>query len=234
MEMRMPKRRYLDEKKGAAHGKGKPFAFRTAHYLRLLTGLKASRLSELADCLEKVDDMSIFYHIYHPIFSGHLVPEEYPNDFAYWTSDALRNYDLAERIADIDLPEPQNLDVLRKRLIGILCSDVEQNGDQPVRRGYEFHFITCTVVSFPTEWKADTLFSFLDSVSSINPASIVYHKVTERFVNRYGVNGFSAWIRENFGYDELANSISAIDPQTMISEEILRMELVNRIVSFLT
>ncbi len=232
--MRTPRRRSLDEKKGTAGGSSIPFSFRTAHYLRLLTGVRASRLSELADGLERVDDMSIFYHIYHPIFSGHLVPEEYPNDFAYWISDALRNYDLAERIADVDLPEPQKLDVLRKRLVVIIRTELERDGDQPVRRGCDFHFITCSVVSFPTEWKADTLFSFLDSVSSIGPASIVYHKVAERFLNLDGINGFSTWIRENFGYDELADSISAIDPQTMVSEEILRMELVDRIVNFLS
>ncbi len=234
MEMRTPRRRSLNEKKGTSGGRGAPFLFRTAHYLRLLTGLSASKLSEFADALEKADDMSIFYHIYHPIFSGHQVPEEYPNDFAYWTSDALRNEDLAERLADVDLPEPQKLEVLKRRLVSIVRAELSSNGDQSVRRGYEFHFITCSVVSFPTEWKADTLFEFLDSVSSINSASIVYHKVAERFVNGDGHNGFSTWIRENFGYDELARSISAIDPQTMVSEEILRMELVDRMLDFLS
>ncbi|MFP3234794.1 MAG: DUF5752 family protein [Sulfolobaceae archaeon] len=60
----------------------KPFEFYAAYYPPIYAGFKTTTIDELIESIEKVDGFSIFYHVFHPLFSSHVVPEDMSNDFA--------------------------------------------------------------------------------------------------------------------------------------------------------
>src|SRR3989338_10800723 len=80
----------------------RPFRFSTRLHLSELTGLRASNLSQLLDCIRNVPGSSIYYHT-HAFLQQYqyLVPEP-PHDFAYWVSEGLGEVELGEQLDGID------------------------------------------------------------------------------------------------------------------------------------
>jgi len=201
-----------------------PFHFKAAYYPPKYAGIKAHTVDELIEGIKKVDGLSIFYHIFHPLFSSHVVPEDMHNDFALWIRDELHNLELAQLISDVEGKEPRTVEDVRADLIKILNENkVSGRATKP------FYFISCTPVVYDTNKEAKTLGELIDTIATITVRSIAYHFIFKRVMGYTAKNDFSLWIEENYGLKELSNALSSIDPQTYTDEEKLREDLLRKI-----
>ena len=91
-----------------------PFVFHTERRLVVLTGLRASNLSELLEHLTKVSGSWIFYHTHYLYLIHHFEKPRFYNEFANWVSQALQEERLAERLAAIDLLAMTSIRELRE------------------------------------------------------------------------------------------------------------------------
>jgi Family of unknown function (DUF5752) len=202
-----------------------PFVFLKARYIVELTGKRASNLQDFLDYLKTANRSSIFYHIYHPLLDSHLVPYEFPNDFSFWFSDALQDKDLAEQVADFDLPESGGLESVRQILLSKIEGALREKITMDVRPGSEFNFLNCRVVVLPTGIIAKNLDELADSISVASELSIFYHMVTSRLFSESRYDDFSSWILENTTDTELAEDIRAIDPTTHVNVKSIQQEV---------
>ncbi len=202
-------------------GKGIPFKFYSAYYPPKYARLKANSIKELYDKIAVADKHSIFYHVFHPTLSSHAVPEDLPNDFAFWARDSLHDEELAEVLADIQGSEPLSVEDIRNEILGIL----KTYGVADKVGEYPFVFISCVPVAYYTGVEAKTLADFLDAVASVPARSIFYHFVYKRIIGEKTRNDFSEWLDKNFGLTQLADELSKLDPQTYTDEEKFRGDL---------
>lgn len=201
-----------------------PFEFEAAYYPPKYAGIKAYTIDELIEGLKKVDGLSIFYHIFHPLFSSHVIPEDMHNDFAVWIRDELHNMELAQIISDIEGKEPRTVEDVRQDLIKILTENkVSGRATRP------FYFISCEAVIYKTGKVAKNLGELIDNIASISIRSVAYHFIFKRVMGYSTKNDFSDWIERNYGLNDLADSLSSIDPQTYTHEERLRKDLIKKI-----
>ncbi|WP_338604230.1 DUF5752 family protein [Sulfolobus tengchongensis] len=202
-------------------GKGIPFEFYAAYYPPLYSKLKARNLKELVENIKKADKYALFYHVFHPIFSSHLIPEEYSNDFAHWIAESLGDKELAELVSDIPGVEPRTIEDIRSDLIEILEPRInEKTGLR------EFVFVSCRPIIYRTNYVANSLAEFLDMIQVIPGRSLVWHFVSRRVLGLTKRNDFSEWLDSNFGLSDLAEALSKIDPQTYVNEEVLRRDII--------
>lgn len=201
-----------------------PFKFEAAYYPPRYAGIKAYSVDELIEGIKKVDELTIFYHIFHPLFSSHVVPEDMHNDFALWIREELHNLELAQLISDVEGKEPRTVEDVRNDLVKIL-------GENKVggRASKPFYFVSCTPVIYDTGKVARTLGELIDNIALLPIRSIAYHFIFKRVMGYSTRNDFSLWIEENYGFKELADALSSIDPQTYTDEEKLREDLLKRI-----
>lgn len=219
-----------------SHGSSNEFVFLKGRYLVELTGRKAKNLQELVSYISTADASTIFYHVFHPLLDAHLVPYEYPNDFSFWLSDSLKNKDLAEQVASIDIPESGGLEEVRRHLVKKIRRDLEISPDSlqySVIPGNEFNFVKCRYVVLPTGQRASTLDEFVDNVSQASELSIFYHMVTSRLFTADKYDDFSRWILENTDEEQLAEQIRKIDPSTHMNVRTLHQELLDVISPYL-
>jgi hypothetical protein len=196
------------------------FEFYAAYYPPIYAKYKAYTLNELIDGIRKVDGLSIFYHVFHPLFSSHVVPEDMHNDFATWIRDELGDSLLAQTVSDIEGKEPKTVEDVKNELINILSeAKIERRANKP------FYFITCKPVIYKTGKVAKTLGEFIDIIASISVRSIAYHFVFKRVMGYEVKNDFSKWLEENYGLTNVSSKLSSIDPQTHTDEEKLREDL---------
>ncbi|BCU70671.1 DUF5752 family protein [Stygiolobus caldivivus] len=198
----------------------KPFEFYAAYYPPIYAGYKAFDIDGLVQGIRKVDGLSIFYHVFHPLFSSHVVPEDMGNDFATWIRDELGDRLLAQEVSDIEGKEPRTVENVREDLIKILSeAKVNRSANKP------FYFITCKPVIYNTGKIAKNLAELVDMLASISVRSIAYHFIFKRVMGYEDKNDFSKWIEENYGLTDLSKRLSALDPQTYTDEEMLRQDL---------
>jgi len=223
--------------KGVAFGinefAGNAFRFLKARYLVELTGQEASNLKEFYQVLENAEASTLFYHVYHPLLEAHLVPYEYPNDFSYWFSDSLQDKDLAEQVANIDLPKEGGLEELRKVLLHKIERAMSHGSDFQVHKGNEFHFVKCRFAIYPSGFVARSLDELADGIASASELSVFYHMVTSRLFGQEKYDDFSRWILANIREVELADRLSKVDPTTHMSVMALKQEVLGVIQRYL-
>lgn len=201
-------------------GKGIAFKFYSAYYPPIYTKVRARTIRELIQGISKVDKYSIFYHVFHPMLSSHVVPPDLPNDFAFWIRDSLHDEYLAEVVGDIEGAEPLQIEDIRRELIEILNSyKSEKFADYP------FIFISCRPVIYSLGIEVHTLAEFMDAIAIVPGRSLFYHFVYRRLLDKSKKNDFSLWLEENFGLSELGEKLSKIDPQGYTNEEKFRSDL---------
>jgi len=189
-----------------------------------LTGQEARNLKEFVNVLETADHSTLFYHVYHPLLEAHLVPYEYPNDFSFWFSDSLQDKDLAEQVANVELPREGGLEELRQTLLSKTRKALASAAEFNVHRGNEFHFVKCRYVVFPTGVVARSLDELADGLASASELSVFYHLVTSRVFGSSKYDDFSAWILSNTEDVELAERLSRVDPTTHMNVMTLQKE----------
>lgn len=211
--------------------KNNAFVFYKSTYQNELTGKTAKNLREFVDSIKKIDDTSLFYHLYSSLLSHHFTPPEYPNDFAYWTADALQEFDLAERLSSLDLGKTTEIGLLRRKIVDIIEKHIESDGSRNVHEGYEFHFLKRVVVILPTKYTAKNLEEFVDVLKIIDTKSIFYHLFVSKLLLKRRVNDFSVWLEQN-GNKKAAEAISKIDSYDYEDLNDVRKKIINTLEEF--
>lgn len=197
------------------------FQFYTGRRLIELTGRKARTLPELLGHLREVSAASVFYHTHERHLTHQFVPPIFFNDFAEWTSRALQEQAVAERLASIDMLEFTSLKRLREALVRAIETSITANGNR-VREcppGDEFHF--CKVKSFimPTGVVAEDLEEFSSCLRHCTNSSIFFHFFEARLRLERKTNDFSQWLTD-LGERRLADKIDHLDPYAMTLKEL--------------
>ncbi|MBW1991295.1 MAG: hypothetical protein JRI59_04075 [Deltaproteobacteria bacterium] len=190
-----------------------PFWFRDCFIMTMPIGQRAINLRELLHALHEVSDAVLFYHLFQYRLAITTPAVEYPNDFAVWAANSLRDPKLAEKLSSFDPFDYDNLEQLRRAMTDLL---EEYLWDLPyipwARPGMEFYFCEGATVVFRSRISARTLREFYETLKKVGYDSIYYHLFEGRW--RLGMrekDDFSYWIETNFGLPELVTAIRNID-----------------------
>ena len=206
----------------------KPFLFKTQLSLVLLTGLKASDLRELRDCLEKIPEMSVYYHTHHFLQQHQFLVQEPPNDFAYWVTHVLNEIKIGEQLAAIDTVQFRSLEELRTALVAAIHPILdEKNSLRKAPSGHEFYFMRSVLFILKTPYVARTLEEFVEYLKKVSIHSLYFHMFEARLRTSQPMNDFSQWLEE-MGEHGLAKEIERLDPYSHTLED-LRSHIVRLI-----
>lgn len=200
-----------------------PFRFYTRLNLSELTGLKASNLEGLLECLRKVPESSIYHHTHRFLQQHQYLSPEPPNDFAYWVSNVLGEKELGEYLASIDTIGFNNINDLRQEFISVIEKYLKENPEAKSRfanKDEALYFVKSISFVFPTNYIAHDLAEFLEMLKKTTIDSIYFHIFESRLRLSRGANDFSNWIKESLGEGKLANDISKLDPYSYTLEEL--------------
>lgn len=197
-----------------------PFIFHTERRLVRLTGRKAKSLRELAQHLQEVSGASIFYHTHHQYLSHHFERPRFHNDFALWTSRALLEYALAERLAAIDLFAFSSVRELREALLEIVETGMAPRaGERFSPPGDEFHFCESQSFIMPTGLVAHSAPEFFDLLPRVTNISLYFHLMEARLRLGRNTNDFSLWF-DSIGEPGIAAAIDAINPYIVTMDQL--------------
>jgi len=211
-----------------------PFHFYTRLNLVEFTGKKATNLRELVEIMKEVPGSVIYHHTHHYLQQHLYLSPEPPNDFAYWIGYILKEEELGEEIASIDLCQFSTIRSLREKIIETIEAHLSRNPGilRTVPLGAEFHFFKTITFILPTPYVASDLSEFLKVLKKITIHSIYYHMFEARLRLEKGENDFSRWIEDMLGEKELAREIRKLDPYTFTMEG-LRNELCRLITKYI-
>lgn len=200
-----------------------PFRFYTRLNLSELTGMKASDLGELLECLKKAPESAIYHHTHRFLQQHQYLSPEPPNDFAYWVSNVLGERRLGEHLASIDTIGFNNINDLRHKFISVVKDYLKENPSAKLKFANNeeaLYFVKSISFIFPTNYLAYDLAEFLDILKKITVDSVYFHIFESRLRLAKGTNDFSKWIKESIGDSKLANDISKLDPYSYTLEEL--------------
>ena len=201
----------------------KPFKFSIRLHLSELTGHKATTLEELLKYIRKVSGSCIYHHTHRFLQIHQYISPEPPNDFAYWVANALKEDDLAERLASIDIIQFTTIRKLREEIIKVIEGYLKEKPS--AKRKFasppdEFYFVKSVSFVLPTPYEVYTLKEFVEILKKINMGSIYFHIFEARMRIRRKTNDFSYWIEDSLKDKELADKIAHIDPYTQTMDDL--------------
>ena len=205
-----------------------PFVFCTESSLVVFTGRRAANAAELAEQLNEVSGSSIFYHTHYQYLAHHYETPTFYNDFATWTSQALQEEGLAERLAAVDLLMVTSLRELRERLIAVLRRHLRDKAgnSRQCPPGDEFHFAEAKSFVMKTGQVAHSVADFFSTVGGVSTACLHFHFFEARLRLERPTNDFSQWLRDR-GEEGLARRIDRLNPYAMtlpeLQQEIVRL-----------
>jgi len=203
-----------------------PFQFSTRLHLSELTGLRASNLSQLLDCIKNVPASSIYFHTHRFLQEYNFLTPQPTSDFAYWVSEILGEVELGEQLASIDTMRFSKIHELQAVLVQTIEDYLKTNEFAKLRfaRGNEeFHFIKSISFVIPTNFIAHNLEEFVQALKKVTPDSIYFHMFEARLRLERPSNDFSSWLDKSLGEKELATRIAKLDPYTRTLENLRRI-----------
>jgi hypothetical protein len=200
-----------------------PFRFFTRQSLTILTGRKATNLSELLEGIRAAKDSSIFHHT-HQFLLRHTTPLSEPsNDFAFWISDILQERLLGEEVASLDFRQCDSLGDIRSRIVESIERLSVYSAERAVRSappGEEFHFLEVQSFVMPTPQVARNLIEFRDCLARASLNAVYFHVIEARL--RQKESEFSFWLSHVLQEQSLAQEFRTCDPYTQTLEGIRR------------
>ena len=192
---------------------GSVFRFMACSEIREILGKQAEDARALAELLEEVPLDSVYYHTHSYFLRHRFIERTYPNDFAEWVGEQVRDHILAERLSVVDPFDFKSLEALREELISII--DDHLSGLMSVPRagfGTPFHFNRSRILEVPTGLETRTLREFRDAISEVDTSAIYFHVFEAHLRLQREENDFSAWIRTGLNLPSLADRIKALNP----------------------
>lgn len=190
-----------------------PFVFLGCLDLNELLSAEAHDARELLDQLGRVPVESIFCHTSASLLHRPVLAEAYPNDFALWVGNEVRDIRLAERLAAVDAFEAGSMERVREELTATIADHLQHLGTAPPRtQGKRFRFFQMHLVPVPTGHRAQTLPEFRDALAEVDVSAIFYHTIEARYRSGRGRGDFAEWVGTALGLPDLAERLARIDP----------------------
>lgn len=192
---------------------GRPFRFNACTEIREILGKHAEDERTLTELLEEVPLDSVYFHTHSYFLRHRFIETTYPNDFAEWVGEQVRDHILAERLSVVDPFTFKSLEALREELISIF--DDHLSGLVSVPRagfGTPFYFNRSRILEVPTGVEVHTLSEFRNAISEVDTSSLYFHVFEAHLRLQREENDFSAWIRSGLKLPDLADRIRALNP----------------------
>lgn len=189
------------------------FRFIGCSEIQEILGKQAEDERQLAELLEEVPLDSVYFHTHSYFLRTRFIERTYPNDFAQWVGEQVRDHVLAERLSVLDPFDFKSLEALREELLSII--DDHLSGMATVPRaglGSSFYFNRSRILEVPTGVEARTLREFRDAISEVDVSAVYFHVFEAHLRLRREENDFSAWIRGSLKLPELADRMRALNP----------------------
>lgn len=189
------------------------FRFIGCNEIQEILGKQAEDERQLAELLEEVPLDSVYFHMHSYFLRTRFIERTYPNDFAEWVGEQVRDHVLAERLSVVDPFDFQSLEALREELLSIIDDHLSGMATVPrVGRGMSFYFNRSRILEVPTGLEARTLREFRDAISEVDVSAIYFHVFEAHLRLRREENDFSAWIRGSLKLPELADRMRTLNP----------------------
>lgn len=206
---------------------GSAFRFLGCSEIQEILGKQAEDERQLAELLEEVPLDSVYYHTHSFFLRSRFIERTYPNDFAQWVGEQVRDHVLAERLCVVDPFDFPSVEALREELISIIDDHLTKMSTVPrVELGTPFHFNRSRILEVPTGIEVKTLREFRDAIPEVDVSALYFHVFEAHMRLQRDENDFSAWIRAGLTLPELADRIKALNPY-LGSLERLRSNLLN-------
>ncbi|WP_455387747.1 DUF5752 family protein [Petrachloros mirabilis] len=189
------------------------FHFIACSEIQEILGKQAEDERQLAELLEEVPLDSVYFHT-HSFFLRHrFIERTYPNDFAEWVDEQVRDHVLAERLSVVDPYDFPSLEALREELISIIDDHLAGMSTVPrVGFGTPFFFNRSRILEVPTGIEVKTLREFRDAIAEVDVSALYFHVFEAHLRLQRNENDFSAWIRGGLKLPELADRMKALNP----------------------
>lgn len=207
----------------------KPYELYSCADIRQIVNRRAHGEQELLEGIEEVGEDSIYYHTHSYYLYGKYEYDLYPNDFATWVADDVRDRLLSERLAVLDPFQFENLDELREELVNTIDDHINNLGFSPrALTGDPFHFFRAHIVSFSTGVTIKSKKELSQAVRIAAPQTIFFHFFEDAFRkgNRHG--SLVDWVADELRDEALARNLAAFNPYRLHLEQI-RSELLSLI-----
>lgn len=202
-----------------------PFRFYTRLNLSELTGLTASNLEELLECLKVVPESSIYHHTHRFLQQHQYLSPEPPNDFAYWVTNSIGEKALGEDLSSIDTVQFNSISDLRQTILSVVGEYLKSYPAAKTKstdKNNAFCFIKSISFILPTGRSVSDLKEFSVALENISIDSIYFHIFEARLRIGQKANDFSCWIEKSLENKKLADSISRLDPYTYTLDDLRR------------
>jgi hypothetical protein len=205
----------------------KPYALYACADIREILNRRAHGEQELLEGVEEVDEDSIYYHTHSYYLHGKYDYDLYPNDFATWVADDVRDRLLSERLAILDPFQFENLEALREELMTTIDDHVNSLGFSPrALSGEPFHFFRAQIISFPTGVTVKSRKELAKAIRSASPQTLFYHFFEDAFRKGARTGSLVHWVAEDLGDQDLAETLARLDPYRLHIEQ-LRSQLLS-------
>jgi len=190
----------------------KTFHFKKTAFLVEVSGQKARNLTEFMRAISIVNRASIYYHLHQPMLVSPEAQLEYPNDFAYWMAKEVGDNVLAEKFANLEVFQVQDLEAIRREIVTHVSQRLVNHPDiKNVTEGREFVFCQARSVVLDCKQRATNLGEFTDVLKKVEANSIYYHLVESKLRLGREANDFAVWLQA-IGEGDLAHQASTLDP----------------------
>ena len=207
----------------------KPFPFYACADIREILNRRAHGEQELLEGIEEVDEDSIYYHTHSYYMHGKYEYDLFPNDFATWVADDVRDRLLSEHLAVLDPFHFGNLEALREELLTTIDDHLDRLGFSPrALSGELFHFSRARIISFPTGVTVSSRKELGKAIRDATPQTLFYHFFEDAFRKGTRNGSLIQWVAEDLRDQELAEGLSNFNPYRLHMDR-LRTDLLSLI-----
>lgn len=199
---------------GRRAGKLPPFEFKECSILISPTGQKASNLAQLVLALRHVDAQVVYHHVYRCFLKHTYQQSPFPNDFAIWAAQALDDYVLAERLANLDpYEECGSIEEVREYLVASVENHLAERIYVPVAKpGFDFFFERSVLHVVSSGLVAHSVPEMAEKLLQVQVSSVYYHFYDARRRLGGNLDDFRHWLmNDEKKYRNLIRRIAGID-----------------------
>jgi hypothetical protein len=218
----MPKERN-NNRPAKTRSKLPPFEFKECSILISPTGQKASNLAQLVFALRHVDPQVIYHHVYRCFLKHTYQQSPFPNDFAIWAAQALDDYLLAEKLANLDpYEECGSIEEVREYLVSSVEDHLAERVYVPVAKpGFDFFFERSVLHVADSGLVAHSVGELAEKLQQVQVSAVYYHFYDARRRLGGNLDDFRRWLmNDKKRYKDLIRRIGEIDFYLIDLEEL--------------
>jgi hypothetical protein len=205
----------------------RPYCLMTFAEIREILNRRAPGEQELLEAIEDVPGDSLYYHTHSYYIRGKYHHDRYPNDFATWAADQVRDRILSERLAALDLHALGDVEALRRELLSMLETHLDTLGFSPrALFGEPFDFVRPHVIPLPAGREVRTRPELREALRTAAPETLFWHFFEDAFRRGERTGSLIAWVAEDLKDSALAKGLAGLNPYRLHLES-LRTDLMS-------